>query len=162
MGETKRRPKRHVDPATRRGVADDLDALFPPGDPLLMLDAGGAVVGRPAAEDVAAQEAVRVFATLSESMDDAHVPLAMVLDLGRALEKAQGRLTRFQINVLAGMCRGAVKLRADDTLSSVVPIGLSPDDEARLLSIFPTRSPSVEDLLRGLMVAPVRMSATKH
>jgi hypothetical protein len=143
MIETK---QRRADLATRRGMADDLDALFPPGDPPLMLDAGGAVVGRPTAEDVATQEALRSFATLSETMDDAHAPLAMVLDLGRALEQAQGRLTRFQINVLVAMCR---KLRAGDTLPSVVPIGLSPADEARLLSMFPTRSPSVEDMLRG-------------
>jgi hypothetical protein len=155
MGQTKQR-------APRRDVADDLDALFPPGDPLLMLDADGAVVGRPTLEIVEAQKALRGFATLSDSMGDQHVPLAMVLDLGRALEQAQGRLTRFQINLLAAMCRGAVKLRGDDKLANVEPIGLSPADEARLLSIFPTRSSSVEDMLCGLMAPPVRLSATKH
>jgi len=90
------------------------------------------------------------------------VPLAMVLDLGSRLERAQGRLTRFQINVLVAMCRGAVKLRAYDFRPHIVSVGLSPADDARLRSMFPTPMQSLAEMLPGLMAPPVRLSTPQH
>jgi hypothetical protein len=143
-------------------MADDLDTLFPPDGPPLLLAADGSVVGRQSAEDEATHRALRGFLMLADDLGDSHIPLAMVIGLGAELEAAQGRLTRFQVNVLVALCRGAAKLRGDDTRPGILPIGLSEDDHARLRLLCPTRKPCLADLFAALAAPPMRLSCTEH
>jgi hypothetical protein len=137
--------------------ASALDDLFPPDGPALLLTADGNVVGRQSAAEEMILRALRGCRMLADDLGESHFAMHQVTELGGRLERAQGRLTRFQMCVLLALYRCAVELPGDDTRPTIMPIGLSPDYETQYRAACGAGR-DLDDLFQALVVSPVRPS----